>query len=220
MKKPSFLLVSFLAAALPTTAANILSPADPIQGGQIVGGEFQVGVVGTAATVNNWPAAEPPSDIINGVIGGGGEKYLNFAELNTGIVVTPAFGSSIITSMELWVANDAPERDPASYELRGTNVSLGAGPFNLSDFVLISSGALALPAPRDTVADAVGNSQVVNFANSAAYTSYMLTFPTVVNAATANSMQISEVQFVGVPEPASMLFLLGAVGIGVLRRKR
>ena len=164
--------------------------------------------------------AEPPGDIINGIIGGGGEKYLNFAEVNTGVVITPVFGSSVISSMELWVANDAVERDPASYELRGTNVAIGGGPYNLSDFALISSGALALPDPRDTVADALGNSQVVAFANSNAYTSYMLLFPTVKND-TANSMQISEVQFDGVvPEPASVLFLIGAAGIGLARRKR
>jgi hypothetical protein len=222
MTNPSFALVSFFAAAVTAGAANVLAPGDFIRGGQVVGGEFQVGVVGTAAGVNNWPAAEPPEDVINGIIGGGGEKYLNFAELNTGIVVTPAFGPSIVTSIEFWVANDAEERDPASYELWGTNAPVGAaGPYNLGDFSLISGGALALPLPRDTVPDALGSSQVVTFANASAYSSYMLVFPTVKNEATANSMQISEVQFDGVvPEPGSILLLIGAAGVGLLRRRR
>jgi hypothetical protein len=49
----------------------------------------------------------------------------------------------------------------------------------------------------------------------------MLVFPTVNNAGTANSMQIPEVQFDGVvPEPGSIILLIGATGIGLIRRKR
>src|SRR5688500_4816602 len=150
MKTYPLAVVGCLVLALPAAAADVLAPGDLSRGGQVSGGLFQVGVVGTAAGVNNWPAAEPPADIINGVMGGAGEKYLNFAETNTGIVVTPAFGSSVVTGMELWVANDAEERDPASYELYGTNNLLAAtGPYPLTGFTLISSGPLALPSPRD-----------------------------------------------------------------------
>ena len=88
MKKPIFLALGLLASALSTQAANVLAPGDPIIGGVRVGANFEVGVVGTAAGLNNWPGAEPPEDLINGVIGGGGEKYLNFAELDTGVIVT------------------------------------------------------------------------------------------------------------------------------------
>lgn len=64
--------------------------------------------------------------------------------------------------MELWVANDAPERDPASYEVWGTNSAIsGTGPFSISDFTEIGSGDLALPDDRDTVNDDSGFSQTV-----------------------------------------------------------
>ena len=220
----SFLtLATFAALTGAASAVAILTPSDEIIGGQLNGANFDVGVEGTIGGVNNWPGAEPPADLINGVIGGGGEKYLNFAELNTGVIITPTVGASIVTGMELWVANDAVERDPASYELYGTNALIAsAGPFAVADFTLISSGGLALPATRDQVTDATGLSQVVTFANTDAYTSYMLVFPTVVDAAGANSMQLSEVQFDGtiVPEPsAGLLALLGLAPV-VLRRRR
>jgi len=164
-----------------------------------------------------------PEDLIDGVIGGGGEKYLNFAELDTGVIITPAAGTSIVTGMELWVANDAAERDPASYELWGTNADIsGGGPFDIAtNFTAISTGALALPDIRDDVADAVGESQVVTFPNTEAYSTYLLLFPTVKDAGLANSMQLSEVQFEGtvvIPEPSTGL--LGLLGLGLVARRR
>lgn len=233
MKKTLALLAVFLmGAAAQTQAVSILAPGDAILGGVRAGTDFEVGVAGFAAGTNNWPAPEPPEEVINGIIGGGGEKYLNFAKLDTGFIVTPTGitggDPTVLTSMELWVANDAVDRDPASFEIWGTNISIGGGgPFALSDFALISQGALALPDARDTVADAVGNSQVVAIGNGLAYTSYMLLFPTVKNAAAANSMQISEVQFDGriirnaVPTPVSLALMgIGLAGIGFQRRKR
>ncbi|MGD1806068.1 hypothetical protein ACP6PL_11595 [Dapis sp. BLCC M126] len=186
------------------------------------GGQFNVGTGGFSPEFNNWPFNEPPEDLINGVIGGGAEKYLNFGELNTGVIVTPTGATgglgSIVTSMELWVANDSEERDPASYELYGTNNSVGgASSYSISDFRLISSGSLALSSERDIVPDSNGFSQIVNFANNVAYTSYMVVFPTVKDSDLANSMQLSELQFYGTvvsetpaatPEPASILGLL------------
>jgi len=220
-----FLLAAMVCglSATAVPAANLLAPSDPILGGAVQGTDFVVGVVGTAGGANNWPGAEVPQDMINGLIGGGGEKYLNFFKLNTGFIVTPAAGLSVINSMTLWVANDAPERDPASYQLYGTNAAVsGSGPFPVDGFTLLSSGALALPDTRDTATDATGFSETVAINAAAAYSAYMLVFPTVKNEATANSMQISEVQFDAtiVPEPSvALLGLLGACGL-IGRRRR
>jgi len=224
MKKCLLPALSLVSSISFCDAAGIFAPGDTILGGARVGANFEVGVGGFTEGVNNWPGGEAPADIINGVIGGGGEKYLNFAELDTGVIITPAVGASIVTSMELWVANDSPERDPASFEIWGTNSSiLGGGPFDIgSTFTQISVGALALPDARDEIEDTSGISQVVTIGNGSAYTSYLILFPTVKDDAGANSMQLSEIQFDGtiVPEPGSAMLLLLSSGAFFLRRKR
>lgn len=96
--------------------------------------------------------------------------------------------------MELLVANDAVERDPASFEVWGTNSPIeGNGPFAISLFTLISEGPLDLPATRDTVNDQAGFSEVVEIGNGQSYSSYLVLFPT--TKGTGNSMQLSEIQF-------------------------
>jgi len=218
------LVTSFALAASASlaSAVTILTPGDAIIGGARVGSNFEVGVVGTAGGVNNWPGAEVPADLINGFIGGDGEKYLNFARLDTGFIVTPTSGASVARQMELWVANDAPERDPASYEIWGANgFAGGAGPFDIGTiFAPIASGALALPEARDgNPTDMTGNSQVVNFANNTAYETYLILFPTV-RGPGGNSMQISEVQLDTIPEPSAGLLALLATAPFLLRRRR
>jgi hypothetical protein len=74
---------------------DVTAPGDPILGVVAVAGNpfSQIAVAGTAGGVNNYPAAEPPDDAINNVFSGGGEKYLNFAEVNTGLIISPVGGS-------------------------------------------------------------------------------------------------------------------------------
>ena len=189
-----------------TLADLLLSPADQIIGGILTDTEFVEGIVSTAGGGNNWPGAEPPEDLIDGFFGGGGAKYLNFFELNTGVIITPVSGATVVNSMTFWTANDSEPRDPASYELYGTNtVIVKGGPgtiYTKSDFTLISEGSLELPAERGAIETPIGDTpfstgplQTVDFANTESYTSYMLIFPTVKDAVSANSMQLSEVAF-------------------------
>jgi hypothetical protein len=213
-----------LAASISAHAASIFTPGDPVLGGASDGTNFNVGVAGTAGGVNNWPPNEPPTAAIDGA----GQKYLNFFELNTGILVTPSFNGgngSVVTSMTLWTANDAVERDPTSYQVLGTNVPIaGGGPFPLSDFTEISSGGLALPATRNAGGTAPllpANSQTVTFTNSTSYKSYLVLFPTVTNSASANSMQIAEIQLDGVvPEPATAGLAVLSLATLLVRRRR
>lgn len=170
------------------------------------------GLVGFTAGGNNWPGAEPPEELIDGFFGGGGAKYLNFAELNTGVIITPSTGATVANRMTLWTANDAEPRDPTSYELYEANVEITQGgpgtTYSKSDFTLISQGALTLPTDRSTVPTPIGEApfsvgprQTVEFENSVPYTSYMLIFPTVKDAALANSMQVSELALENVAAP-------------------
>jgi hypothetical protein len=107
------------------------------------------------------------------------------------MIITPAAGAKVITSMQITTADDDPNRDPASYQLYGTNspiVSAENSQGNGETWTLISEGPLTLPAERMVATD-------IAIANTASYTSYRLVFPTVKDAALANSMQISGVQF-------------------------
>jgi len=118
-------------------------------------------------------------------------KYLNFGENNSGLIVTPAAGAKAVTSLKITTANDGVARDPASYQIYGTNADIvstdnsrGTG----ETWTLVASGALALPEARLTEGD------LVTFANATAYKSYKIIFPTVKDATAANSMQISGIQ--------------------------
>jgi hypothetical protein len=146
-------------------------------------------------------------------------KYLNFGRENSGFIVTPSKGATIARSFQIVTGNDSVNRDPASYQIYGTNdpiVDLDNSNGDGENWTLISSGPLSLPDLRTAMSDAYG------FDNSTPYTSYKIVFPTVKNSpTTANSMQLSEfiLSDTAVPEPG----LAGALAVGslvVLRRRR
>jgi hypothetical protein len=142
----------------------------------------------TPQSNSSYPGGESP---INALDGNSSTKYLNFGEQNSGLIITPASGASIVRSLLLTTANDAVERDPASYEIYGTNspiLSTDNSTGLAENWTLISSGTLSLPDTRLT------NGSLVSFANSTSYTSYKILFPTVKNAGSANSMQVADIR--------------------------
>ncbi|MCW5558283.1 MAG: immunoglobulin domain-containing protein [Verrucomicrobiae bacterium] len=165
-----------------STASDVTSPEDAIE---IVGG--------------NSPAAEAVAMAIDGTT----SKYLNFGlDGDTaapfvgpvGLLVTPAVGSTVVTGLRVFTANDAVERDPSDFLLEGSN---DGG----TTFVTVASGPLSLPDARnagaldlDPLTQAV---QEVSFANTAAFTTYRLTFAHVKDAAAANSVQLGEIELLG-----------------------
>lgn len=209
------ILILFVSFSLNAQVSPIFTPSDAIIGGELQPTEFVEGVAGTLQSTNNWPNPENPSDAINGV----GQKHLNFIRENAGFIVTPAGGASVANQMQLWTANDVEARDPASYEIYGTNSAIGSSPFPLTNFTLISSGSLSLPASRNpgglNVLD-VMNSQTLSFANTTSYTSYMIVFPTVKDPTNANSMQIAEVQLFGNVNPSAAVPTLSQWGMIIL----
>lgn len=121
-----------------------------------------------------------------------------------GLIITPVRGATVVSGLRVYTANDATERDPADYKLEG---SADGG----ATYHLISSGPLSLPAARSS--DLVGNDplqaalQEVLFANNASYSSYRLTFTNARDNSAANSLQIAEVELLGVSSSSVSPFL-------------
>jgi len=110
-------------------------------------------------------------------------KYLNFDGRNdqpSGVIVTT--GGGVVTGLGLTSANDAPDRDPTSFVLSGSNDG-GA------TFTEIASGDV--PAFGDRF-----ERRVVEFANDTAYTTYNIVFPTTAGPSTC-CMQIAEIELLG-----------------------
>lgn len=132
-------------------------------------------------------------------------KYLNFGSgpnANAapfvgpvGILVTPAVGPTRVTGLRVYTANDGVERDPVDYTLEG---SFDGG----ATFNVISSGPLSLPDGRNGGGmDINPVNQIlaqVMFANVVTYEQYRLTFNHVKNDAAANSLQVGEIELLGV----------------------
>jgi hypothetical protein len=141
------------------------------------------------ATSSNSPGSEGVANAIDNKT----TKYLNFDGAHnahaTGFTVTPSVGKTIVTGLTLQSANDAPERDPATYKLEGSTDG--------TNFVTISAGAVPAFTDRFQTVE-------VDFDNSTAYTSYRLTFPT---TASDNGccMQVAEVELLGFATGSSAL---------------
>jgi hypothetical protein len=139
----------------------------------------------TGTSTNSPPSQQPAKAIDNNVT----TKYLNFDKLNTGLIITP-LGKGPVHALTLISAEDAPERDPSSFVLEGSNDG--------TNYTRIASNAVpAFPARHSIQSFAVANTNVFNH--------YRLLFPTVANAGTANSMQIAEVELLSHEEITSSL---------------
>ena len=189
------------------TGGNLLSPTDFILA-------VQAGWDSRSPAAGPTGLSEGPKSAIDGTTDW---KYLNFGEINSGFIVTPSIGPSTLDSFQITTANDSPERDPTIWMLYGTNdpiTSADNSAGTSETWKLIAGGSIDLPADRNTLGP------ILEICNQAeAYTSYRMLFTGVKDAAAANSMQIAEIQFYGVPEPATVC-LLGLGGLALLRRSR
>lgn len=232
-------LAAAMAISTQVQAAGIFAPGDPIVGGQASAdlSTFEEGTEGFVSPGNNWPGNEAPDRAIDGV----GQKYLNFGLQNTGIIVTPSGGQSVLDAIQVWTANDAVERDPSSYQIWGSNdptvhASIAGGSIPLGSFSLVNEGPLNLPDSGPSQSRNPGGDTdlgrfytITTFDNVDAYCTYAVIFDDVKDPATANSMQLSEIQVHGeftgatcaVPEPsAGIMAVIAVLAIGFVRRRR
>ena len=170
---------------IPVKLFDVTAPGDAIKG---------------VPDDGNWPGAETPDLAIDDNIE---TKYLHFAgdfdpdpgTGGTGIQVTPAVGPSIVTGLTLTTANDVPGRDPIAFELSGSNEGID-GPYELIASGNIVDFAQEAEWPRFTM-----NETPISFDNDVAYAHYQLIFTAIRGpvGGSVNSMQIAEVELLGVP---------------------
>jgi hypothetical protein len=115
-----------------------------------------------------------------------------------GFQVTPLVGPTIVSGLTFTTANDFPGRDPIAFELSGSNEGID-GPYELIASGDIIDFAQALAWPRLTM-----NITPISFDNDTAYAHYQLIFTAIRGpvGGSINSMQIAEVELLGIPAPA------------------
>jgi hypothetical protein len=184
-------------AALATLAqaqVTVTTSNSPIIGVGAVAGSStsQITVQGTTAGVNNHPANEFPARVLDGF---SNTKYLNFARTNVGIIVQ-ATGSVAVSSFRLTTANDSANRDPITVTIEGTTATDPTTAAGGATWTLLYSGPTGLATdPGRQI-----QGPVISFANNnAPFNTYRVLFPTIRDAATANSMQVAEIALMGIP---------------------
>lgn len=182
--KSTSLMLMMVALSACLYAADITAPGNTVQGVPNDG----------VSTGNNhgWPSGEAPQYAIDDTIG---TKFLHFkGEIQaTGIRVTPSRTQTIAGGMTFTTANDAAERDPVSWELYGSNTSID-GPYTL-----IASGDIVDFKQATAWARQTKTTTPIRFVNTAAYDHYQVMFPAVRTPASANSMQIAEIEILEAP---------------------
>ncbi|MBP7051800.1 MAG: hypothetical protein KBE65_12370 [Phycisphaerae bacterium] len=185
-------------------AASVM--ASPVFGEAILGPNDLLIAVDSDGLVSSssYPAAESPANILDG---SSATKYFNGGGPGSGFIVTPAQGI-MVQSFVITTANDSETRDPATWELYGTNDAITSADNSTGtaeNWTLIASGTIALPAERLTVGP------VVSFESFEVYTSFKMLFPTTKGA---SSMQIADVAFYPLPDAVGGNVL--AVGNAIL----
>ena len=189
-----------------STVATYANAANQVRGGWINSGNFTIGTVGTTNPANNWPSAEGPDKVVDSNTG---SKFLIFRNSNAGLILSPTNANVVFNRLSLSTANDASERDPASYVIYGSTTALSgtAGTnISLAGLTELASGTITLPDNRTT------GPTIVQFANTTAYASYIVAFPTVRSTTSNNITQISEVQLSQGINPPFAVAMAGARG--------
>ncbi len=175
----------------PLPGANILSSADAVAGlKQTAAGNPNV----FAVSGTDFSTAE---SAVNVKDGNTATKYYNTGQdganppgINTGFVITPQLGYSIINGIQFATANDVPARDPVSITIEGSNAG-NAGSAGGNGFVPVWAGptSLAVDPGRTTYG------RQYTFVNSAAYKNYRVLVTA--TSGSGGGAQYSEVKLFG-----------------------
>jgi hypothetical protein len=178
-------------------AANIFTP-----------GDFIIAIDGNRNLPGNTnTGAEGPLSAFDG---SDTTKWLSFGRTFTGLIATPSGGASTVQSLSFTTGGDAPERDPVTYLLFGTNdviTSVDNSTGLAENWTLISGGSTGLGLSTQPALNRNTTGSLLSFSNSTSYSSYKFVFTqlrsananafdpvTLANGANPNSIQLSEVR--------------------------
>ena len=157
----------------PVYSGDITAPGNPI-----------IGIPDNG----NWPGTQSPSAVIDGNIN---TEYIHYDgdSVPSGFAVTPRASQSTVYAISFTTGGGASSCDPKKFSLYGSN-----------DAVLAVSGSWTpiienFSTYMSTTRHFTGNP--INFINTVAYTHYKVMFPDIRNPASADSMQIAEVELIG-----------------------
>jgi hypothetical protein len=161
----------------PLAAGQTAAPSTPTVNWQMIRTNTSPVVISNIyPTSNNSPANEGAANAFDGNVN---TKYLNFDKQNAGVTVRLSQGR-VVRKFTITTANDAVERDPASYKLYGSNDGV--------NWTLIKEGPLSLSDNRFAVSGEIAVD------NTNPYVYYFIKFPSIKNDS-GNSVQIAEVTY-------------------------
>ncbi|HYE14708.1 MAG TPA: choice-of-anchor Q domain-containing protein [Pyrinomonadaceae bacterium] len=187
------LYLTYGAFAAVVAGADVTAPGDPVVGVTATAGDNSSTLSNEGTSLSEYPPGQSPDKAIDNDATAG-SKYLNFAETGSGLIVTALTNGpqTVVSGFRVATAEDAPERDPVTVTLEGTNDPGATETFN-SAWTLLYSGPSGLST--DPGRNTFGTQ--INFTNTTAYRSYRFLVTGVRNAAAANSMQFSELELIG-----------------------
>jgi hypothetical protein len=194
-RKVNLINMSTLSAGY-STGYNILSSQDvmvPVK--QTTKG----GLNTLAASGVDFSAGEEAFNVIDGNFG---TKYYNKSQdganapgVNTGFVITPVLGATIINGVQVATANDAPGRDPMTITIEGSNAT-NANQAGGGGFTLIYEGTTGLLQNSDRNSFGLFG----NFTNTTAYKTYRVLVTATAGGLSGDGVQYSEVKLMGFPQ--------------------
>ncbi|MBN1506275.1 MAG: hypothetical protein JW955_05490 [Sedimentisphaerales bacterium] len=165
-------------------AYDVTKPGDEVHGIP------ESDVCGGNSSTNVSPCGELPPLVIDNKVS---TKYLNFkgdfdeGETASGFTVKLAAGPALVRGMTFTSANDSPDRDPIAFELSGSNDDGATWTVIATGDIVDFAGATDWPRQTKTTTP-------IKFENDVAYSMYKVLFTAIRGPASANSMQIAEVE--------------------------
>lgn len=208
--------------SMQVSELGLFSSADGTGSNALAGASLKAIDLDVLATSQSSSPGSGNENALKVLDGNSATKYLNFGRANTGVIVTPQVGWSVVESLQFTTANDAEGRDPMTFALYGTLDAISSGDHSFGEgenWTLIATGDTGL-AGLVGAGNRLKQGPMVPIVNDVPYSSYKLVFTTIRDRG-ANSMQVADIQFFGtiIPEPATLVLLAGAA-VACVRRRR